>query len=106
MAFIEWAWWPGRITGDDKDCPARLKLIKNRSLKIELGRIPLILTGDVITYGKAWPVGGGAGRQMNEFIVVSIGFQMNESKPSQFNDSRNESLKIRVSQSWLPAAIV
>ena len=43
---------------------------------------------------------------MNEFIVVSIGFQMNESKPSQFNDSRNESLKIRVSQSWLLAANV
>ena len=42
---------------------------------------------------------------MNEFIVVSIGFQMNEPKPSQFNDSRNESLKNRVSQSWLLAAI-
>ena len=39
MAIIEWAWRPGRTTGDDKDCPGRLK-IKNRSLKIELGKIP------------------------------------------------------------------
>ena len=67
MAFIEWAWWPGRTTGDDKDCPARLKLINNRKLKIELGRVTLTEMSSPMARLGPWQ--GGAGRQINVFIV-------------------------------------
>ena len=86
MAFIEWAWWPGRITGDDKDCPARLTIyLTNRRLnwncparmtRFELGRIPSSWLRQEMSSRMARPVGGG-GRSANEWIVVSIGFQMN-----------------------------
>ena len=96
---------PGRITGDDKDCPARLKLINNSSLKIKLGRIPWsawqAVSSPMARLGQ-WE-GGQVGKWMNSLL-----FQLDFKRVSQNQVSSmiHESLKIRVSQSWLLAAIV
>ena len=95
MAFIEWAWWPGRITGADKDLPSQIEnYLMNRRLnwncparmtRIELGRIPSSWLRQEMSSPMArlglWE-GGQVGKWMNSLLFQLDFKRMNQNQVS------------------------